>query len=53
MVFNDLLMSDSLKASFSLVFVFFYLNFHTRSFIVSCVGASIMMLSFPVTVLIT
>jgi len=52
-VFNDLLQSDSLKASFSVVFVFGYLNFHLRSFFISLVGVTLIVLSFPITVLIT
>ena len=49
----DVLASDTIKAVFSVVFVFFYLNVHLKSFFISTVGISIIIFSFPVTVLIT
>lgn len=52
MVFNDLLVEDSLKAMVSIVFVYLYMNFHLRSCLLSLVGISIIILSFPITVII-
>ena len=49
----DTLAGDAVKAVFSIVFVWFYLNVHIKSFFVASVGISIIILSFPVTVLIT
>ena len=49
----DVLAQDALKAVFSIFFVFFYLNVHLKSFMIAGVGISIIIFSFPVTVLIT
>lgn len=46
-------MSDALKAIFSCLFVFLYLNFHTQSCMISCLGMGIIVLSFPFTAIIT
>jgi protein dispatched 1 len=46
-------MGDALKAVFSCLFVFMYLNFHTQSCMISCLGMGIIVLSFPFTAIIT
>jgi len=51
--FIGLALSDTLKALFSMAFVFLYLNFHLQSCFLSCLGMGIIVLSFPFTVIIT
>jgi predicted RND superfamily exporter protein len=46
-------LSDALKAILSCTFVFLYLNFHTRSCFISALGMGIIILSFPLTAVIT
>jgi hypothetical protein len=51
--FLALIISDLLKAVFSVTFVFLYLNFHLQSCFLSCLGMGIIIFSFPFTVIIT
>jgi hypothetical protein len=51
--FIGLALSDTMKALFSVTFVFLYLNFHLQSCILSCLGMGIIIFSFPFTVIIT
>lgn len=51
--FLALVMSDGMKAIFSVGFVFLYLNFHLQSCFLSCLGIGIIIFSFPFTVVIT
>jgi len=46
-------LSDALKAIMSCTFVFLYLNIHTRSCFLSALGMGIIVLSFPLTAVIT
>lgn len=46
-------LGDALKAIFSCLFVFLYLNFHTHSCFLSTLGMGIIVLSFPFTAVIT
>jgi len=46
-------LGDALKAIFSCLFVFLYLNFHTHSCFLSALGMGIIVLSFPFTAVIT
>lgn len=48
-----LVISDALKAVFSMTFVFIYLNIHLQSCSLSCIGMGIIILSFPATVMVT
>ena len=51
--FLALVISDLLKAVFSVTFVFLYLNFHLQSCFLACLGMGIIVFSFPFTVIIT
>lgn len=53
LVIKDILGKDAVKAVASILFVFMYLNFHLKSFFIASVGITIIILSFPVTILIT
>ena len=52
-VLNELLVGDAVKVVGSIIFVFLYLNIHLESLFISINGIFIIILSFPVTVLIT
>jgi len=51
--FNDILIKDFAFALFSLTFVFFYLAFHLKSCFLALVGVTLILTSFPFTVVIT
>lgn len=46
-------MGDATKSMISIFFVFIYLNIHLKSCFLSFIGITIILLSFPVTVIIT
>lgn len=50
--FLDVLISDAFWALGALVFVFFVFIFHLKSCFLGCIGITLIILSFPLTVLI-
>jgi hypothetical protein len=52
-VFNEMLNSDATKSMISVIFVFIYLNIHLKSCFLSFIGITVILLSFPMTVIIT
>lgn len=51
--FTDLIAEDGQKAFFSIMFVWAYLSAHMQSYFLSCLGMSIVLLSFPATIFLT
>lgn len=49
----EILNQDFAFAIFSVTFVYFYLSFHLRSCWLAAVGVSLILLSFPFTVVVT
>mmetsp|Transcript_2148 Transcript_2148/g.3212 ORF Transcript_2148/g.3212 Transcript_2148/m.3212 type:complete len:259 (+) Transcript_2148:706-1482(+) len=49
----EVVLGDALKALFSMAFVFFYLVFHLKSKFLALIGVSIIVISFPITLLLT
>ena len=52
-IMDDLVNYDTSFAVFSVVFVFIYMIIHLRSLFLALVGMMLILLSFPLTVLIT
>jgi len=51
--FDDLIINDTMWALGSVSFVFIYLWFYLGSFFLSFIGVILIVLSFPITALIT
>ena len=51
-IFNDIAAKDTAWSVFSVTFVFLYFCFHLRSLFLATIGITIVLFSFPLTVLL-